>query len=515
MKTILTILLLAAALLSAQQPEHPKLLLAIVVDQFRYDYLTRFRSEYNAGLSRLLEKGAVFTNANYEHFPTVTAIGHSTFLTGALPSVSGIIGNEWYDRSSGAQVTSVTDATVKPLGGPLAKPSSPRRLLVSTIADELKMAGRESKAIGISIKDRSAILPLGRMADAAYWFDENSGNFVSSTYYFPDLPGWVKDYNGGRPADRYAGVEWKPVVGLGGLFKKMGSNVDAVFYKSMERTPFGNELIESFAERAIASEGLGRHKGTDVLAVSFSSNDYIGHDLGPDAPEVRDISIRTDRLLGKLLDFIDAQIGLDKVLVVMTADHGVAPLPEMMEKRRMPGGRMTEETVHKAIEAALIERFGPGKWLVGKSGPAPYFNQSLIQEKKLTAAAVERVAAEAALRVPHIARVYTRSQLLAGQYIPDLVGRRVANGFHPARAADLAIVAEPYWMFEAKGTSHGTPYNYDSHVPVIFMGPAVKPGRYRRPIAVNDIAPTVAAILDIETPSGSGGRQLEEILMLH
>lgn len=501
-----------AALAQAQVPK-PKLVLTIVVDQFRYDYLTRFRSEYKGGLARLLEKGAVFTNANYEHFPTVTAVGHSTILSGATPSISGIVGNTWYDRASNKQVTSVSDDSVRLLGGaPGRTGSSPRQLLVSTIGDELKLSARgESRVIGVSLKDRAAILPAGRMADGAFWFDDTTGNFVSSTYYFADLPAWAATFNKSRSVDKYLGAAWTPVGG-GQPFRTMGAVADRGYFASMERTPFGNEIVEAFAEAALAGVKLGQHSGIDLLSVSFSANDYVGHGVGPDAPEVRDISITTDRVIQKLFDFVDKQVGLDNVLVVMTADHGVSPLPEFALKQKLPGGRMSEKSVLDAIRQGLTAAYGPGDWISGNSGPAPYFNLDLIRQKKLKAADVENTAAEAARNIPHIFRVYTREQLMFGRALEDTVDRCVRNGFNANRASDLFIVSEPYWIFEERGASHGTPYSYDTHVPVIFMGRGIRPGRYNGNIFVNDVASTLATMLDIETPSGASGRALSEIL---
>jgi predicted AlkP superfamily pyrophosphatase or phosphodiesterase len=269
MKKVWVCLLVAAGLLAADPPK-PKLVLAIVIDQFRYDYLTRFRSEYSAGFVRLLDHGAVFTNARFEHFPTVTAIGHSTFLSGATPSMSGIVGNDWYDRDEGKTVTSVVDSATKLLGGNAAPVgSSPHRMLVDTVGDELKMSnGGQSKVIGISLKDRAAILPAGHMANGAYWFDARSGNFVSSTYYFADLPQWAKDFNGAHPADQYRGATF--------LTKTLPSE-GAALYSAIDASPYGNELIERFAEAAVKAEQLGQRGVTDLLAVSFSSNDYVGH----------------------------------------------------------------------------------------------------------------------------------------------------------------------------------------------------------------------------------------------
>ena len=499
--SVATVLCAAAA---AAAPK-PKLVVAIAVDQFRYDYLTRFRSEYHGGLNQLLTKGAVFTNARYEHFPTVTAIGHSTFLSGATPSISGIIGNDWWERSENRNVTSVFDDKTQLLGGKGGVGSSPRRLLVSTVGDELKMAnGGRSKVIGISLKDRAAILPVGHMADGAYWFDPKTGSFVSSTYYFADLPGWVKDFNSGRPGDKYAGKTFGK--------KTMPESGDKL-YTALEATPFANELIESLAERAVQAEQLGRHEVIDLLAVSFSGNDYVGHAFGPDSAEVHAISVATDKLFEKFFAYLQSTVGMQNVLVVLTADHGVAPVPEVNQARKMPGGRMPGKLVTDTVQEALTKKFGEGKWIVSPSEHSLYLNLELIQQKGLDHAEVDKVAAQACLHLPHVFRVYTREQLMSGATLEDQVGRRVQNGFYVRRSADVEIMLEPYWMFTGgTGTTHGTTYSYDAHVPVIFMGPGVKAGRYNNPIAVNDIAPTLATLLDVETPSGSVGRALSEIM---
>ena len=510
---LLVTFLAAAAILPAAPP---KLVLAIVIDQFRYDYLLRFRSDYHSGFARLLEKGAVFTDAHYLHAATVTAVGHGTFLTGATPSISGIIANEWYDRESGQTVTSVSDPATKLVGGNTDRAgSSPRRLLVSTVGDELKIQRGESRVIGISIKDRSAILPAGHMADGAYWYDDHANAWVTSSYYRGELPDWAKKLNQEQPAARYAGAKWLPFDAKGDSAKpfcSMTKDTGVRFCGSIEATPWGNEMIEEFAERALEGENLGHHASTDVLAVSFSSNDYVGHAVGPDDPAVRDISIRTDRLLGKLFDAIDGRIGAGNTLVILTADHGVAPVPEVNQARKMPGGRLNGGELTAKITDALTKRFGPGKWLLASSGGMLYFNQDLIRAQKLDPAEVELVAAEAGLEQHHITRVYTRSQLVDGAVQHDEISRAFSVGFFGQRSGDLFVLQEPYYLFEATGTSHGTPYDYDNHVPVIFLGPGIKPGKYSTRIAVNDIAPTLAEILNVEQPSGSIGRILSEIL---
>ena len=503
MKKVLLSLIAAAAICPAQTAK-PKLVVAVVFDQFRYDYLERFRSEFHGGFDRLLTHGAVLTNARYQHYPTVTAIGHSTFLSGALPATSGIIGNEWYDRDDKAVVTSVTDADTRMLGAPRGTGASPRRLLVSTVGDELKMAhGAQSRIIGVSLKDRAAILPAGHMADAAYWLDAATGNFVSSSYYFEDVPAWVKDFNKEHTIDRYCGAKW-----LGHLLPAE----PPALYSAIPATPFGNEMIESFVEHAVESEQLGRHQETDLLAVSFSSNDYVGHRYGPDSPEVHDVTLQSDVLLEKLFRALDRQIGLDHVLVVMIADHGVAPIPEVNAGRHMPGGRVPSKTVTDTVQRALQARYGNFDWITSSTDGFVYLNWEQIALKKLDVAEVAHTAAKAAESIPHVFRVFTRDQLTAGIAPQDVNGRDVVNGYFARRGADLEVLLEPYWLFGATGTTHSTTFDYDTHVPVIFMGPEIRAGRYYQSATVNDVAPTLASILRVEIPSGSAGRILGEIL---
>ncbi len=488
--------------LGAQLVKQPKLVVTIVVDQFRYDYLTRFKAGYNGGIAQLLAKGAVFANAHYNHFPTVTAVGHSTVLSGATPSLSGIIANEWFDRASGTRVTSVSDKSVTLLGSS-GEASSPRRLLVSCLGDEMKIASSKTKVIGISLKDRAAILPAGRMADAAYWFDNRSGTFVSSSYYFADLPAWVKDYNATKPGDKFANAEW-----IGHKFDPPGEALNA----SLAASPWGNELIESFTEAAVMKEQLGKRGVTDLLTVSFSSNDYVGHAVGPDDPAVQDMALRTDLLFRKLFAFLEREVGAQNILFVMTADHGVAPVPEVSVARKMPGGRLGAGAIEKTIQGALDQRFGKAAWIVGSFESMTYLNNEVIAQKKLEHAEVDRVAADALMALPHVARVYTRTQLLSGVVREDATGTRVLNGFFPSRSGDLFVLLEPYWLFGAgTGTTHGTTLDYDTHVPVIFMGPGVRVGKYYEAITVNDIASTLAAMLGVEQPSGSAGRVLSEM----
>jgi predicted AlkP superfamily pyrophosphatase or phosphodiesterase len=512
--------LLAALLLALQIcPAKPKLVVLIVIDQFPNTYMQRFRSQYHGGLDRMLREGAVFTNARYHQAPTVTAVGHSIIGTGAMPAVSGIVGNVWYDRDTHTSVTSVCDAQEKQVGGAVwtvnpqrcedTDPASPRRLLASTVGDELKMASRDSHVVGISFKARSAILPAGHMADGAYWFDSRSGNFISSTFYFPEskLPAWAEQFNARRLADRYVDQAWTN-------FPKWKFQGKANKYDQLMASPWGNELIEKMAEAAVAGEQLGRHAGTDLLSVSFSSNDAIGHQLGPDAPEVEDMARRVDVLIGALLSRLEAAVGPRNLTVVLTADHGVAPVPAFNIARRMPAGSLKAKP-GDFIQMALAQRFGEGQWIENASEGHYYFNQKLIAQKKLDRAEVERTAADALLDSDaiHPFRVYTRTQLLNG-WGGDFIGESMRNGFYARRSADLFLLLEPGWL-PAMGpetlTSHSTPFSYDTHVPVIFWGQGIRRGRFHQEIAINDIAPTLTTLLDIGRPSGASGRALAEI----
>lgn len=520
MKRICLYLLLfcyGLAAFAAELPKKPKLIVAIVIDQFRYDYLLKFGADYTGGLKQLLEHGAVFDDAHHIHFPTVTAAGHSTFLSGATPSLSGIVGNDWYDREARKDVTSVEDDSTRLVGGvPGAIGSSPRRLLVSTLGDEIKIQeGRdEAKVIGISIKDRASILPSGHMADAAYWFDNDSNHWVTSSFYRESLPAWVKELNDAHPNRRAFGAQWLPLDAKAGdkPFCTMVAGQDGTrFCGTLEATPWGNEMIEEFAERALVAENLGHHTGTDVLTVSFSSNDYVGHAVGPDTPEVRDISRRTDLLLGMLLSAIDSRVGLGNAIVVLTADHGVAPVPEVNQARNMPGGRLSEREMERTLEQVLSNKYGEGKWIVASASSMLYFDRALMQKYKVSEADVDRTAAETIRRMPHIFRVYTAEEMAEGRVANDIVGRALTYSYYGPRCGNVTIVPEPYYMFDAAGTTHGTPFVYDTHVPVIFMGAGLRAGHYYQKIAVNDIAPTLAALAGVDQPSGSIGRVLSEL----
>jgi predicted AlkP superfamily pyrophosphatase or phosphodiesterase len=520
-----TIALSLASLLSfsavAQKPAlpvatKPKLIVAIAVDQFRYDYTTRFRSRYTSGLARMLSQGAVYVDAHQDHYPTVTATGHATYLTGSVPATSGIIGNEWFDRKSGKMITSVEDAATKIVGLDSAGVgSSPHNLIVSALGDELKIADRgTSKVIGISMKDRAAILPAGRMADAAYWVDGTTGSAISSTWYMQQLPDWMVRFNDQKIALKNVGASWYALGQSEGSkpLMTMPKKVDKTYFSQWEETPWANDMLEQLAETIITNEQLGKHDATDILTISFSANDHLGHAVGPDDPAVEDMSVRTDQTIGRLIDFAVKQAGGEKnVLVTLTADHGVSPVPEINVDRKMPGGRLDKNEYINTVKNALQKKFGEGNWVIATQESGFYLNDDLIAAKKLKHSAVEDEVAATVMALPYVARVYTRTQLLKHEAAASPIDEYMIRGFFAERGPDVMVALKPYYLFGKSGTSHGSPYDYDSHVPLIFWGAGIPHGVYTQQVGISDVAPTLAAVLHIETPSGTVGHVLKEV----
>lgn len=544
------------------QSKRPRLVLLIVVDQFRYDYLERFGDLFvRNGFKRLMRDGASWANSNYDHMPTYTAPGHGTMMTGAYPAETGIVGNDWPDRATGKRVSSVSDTTVKLLGGnnPSDTGSSPRRLMCSTVGDELRLITNDrSKVIGVSIKDRSAILPAGRHANAAYWFSITSGTVVSSTYYFEQLPAWVTNFNNNHRAAQYFKKTWDRLLPESEYEKHAGpdspswekvtaagdtnafphtitggsSTPDTNFYTAFDHSPFSNELLMNFAEEAITNEQLGQDDDTDVLTVSFSANDYVGHRYGPYSQEVMDITLRLDRQIASLLDFVQSKVGLGNTLIALTADHGVSPIPEHAAALGLGGARLNTANLIAAIRAAISARYNPDK-----KSPDPtadyiykfddnglsrdglmngnvYFNYAALERDRVNLEEISQVVGTAALKFPGIARYFTRAQLLRGATsITDPIERRALHGFYPSRSGDVVVIPEPYkYLGDTLAATHGSPYAYDTNVPTIIMGAGVTPGRYLEPASPADIAPTLCALLRITPPTNVTGRVLVEAL---
>lgn len=487
---------------AVQSPnERPRLVLTIVVDQMRYDYLTRFGDEYTAGLRRLLDDGAVFTNAHYEAAPTVTAVGHSTILTGATPSTSGIPGNTFFDRTLGRQVESITDLDSIALGED-GTAASPQRLAVTTVGDELKLSGRGGKVFGVSMKDRGAILPAGRAVDGAYWYGDK-GTIASSSWYFPSLPQWVEDYNATLPSNRYAGTQWAGVQ-----LPELSADD---FHTRLDQTAYADELVLEFALRLMEEEDLGTDQLTDLLSVSFSATDYLGHATGIDTPQMHEMMLSVDQKVGALIDAAQRRTGRNRLLIVFTADHGASRRPEDNAAQRLPGGRYAARDERQEVEAALDAAFGDSDYVIGTAEMSLYFTRD---NTNVSRAQMEQVAVATLRAMPHVARVYTRTELESNFSSGDRIDQRVRNGFNTQSSGDVIVVHDPNWMNRPTGTTHGSPYSYDSHVPVIFWGSdkLVTPGRYQREVGVQDIAPTLSAILNIARPTGTMGRTLDEML---
>jgi predicted AlkP superfamily pyrophosphatase or phosphodiesterase len=534
----------------------PRLVLLIAVDQFRYEYLERFGDLFvEGGLRRLQREGASWTNANYDHVPTETAPGHATMMTGAWPSETGIIGNEWFERNAegdgGRRVANSEDAEAKVLGGgEKERGSSPRRLLASTLGDELRLASNgRSKVVGISLKDRGAILPAGRLANAAYWYSVETGRMVTSDYYMREPPRWVADFNATPPAARYKGQawrrlledeaeylrragpddpewEWKPAKAEPAEARfphQLPDAADRKLFDAFQSTPFANDVLVEFARAALEREGLGDDDATDVLTVSFSSNDFVGHRFGPYSQEVMDITLRTDRQIAALLEAVDRRVGLRHTVAAFTADHGVGPVPEQSQSLRLPGLRIKPDDIKAEVRKALRERFGRANdsrdrgadyflEYTAKNGNV-YLNLEALRRDGVPREEAERVACEGAMRVAGLARCLTRTQLERGAIPPaDDIARRVLHGFNPRRNGDAVVVAQSFNLVVTYTADHFSPYSYDTHVPVIIMGGGVTPGRYPQPASPADIAPTLARLVRVETPSNAVGRVLVEAM---
>jgi predicted AlkP superfamily pyrophosphatase or phosphodiesterase len=511
------------------------LVVAIVVDQLRYDYLERFKDQFGKGGFRLLmEEGAFLTFAHYDYAQTVTGPGHATILSGAPPAVHGIIGNDWLDKRTGKSLNCVADPDVEGVGtqGSSGK-RSPRNFIGSNLADEMRLRYR-SKVVGISLKDRGAILPAGKKPAGAYWFDSHSGNFVTSTYYASELPKWVKAFNERKLPTSFIGQTWKRLLpesayqwgdelpGEGATSSDRSKTFDhsirlssAEGFENIVPTPFGGQLLSEFAQAAIDGEQLGRGPNPDLLCISFSSSDAAGHIFGPYSQEVQDVTLRLDQQLATLFSTLDRRIGLSQVAIVLTADHGVAPAPEFAVSQGLDGKRLDLIPLMGDLFSTIENQFGEGKFLLSRQmhDGALYFDHQALKERRIDPEVLAAAIRNWALESGHFQAAYTRSQLLDGR-APGALGRLVLNGFHPERGGDVVLVKKPFQLpgTASVGTTHGAPYSYDTHVPVLFFGAAFKPGRYADKFAITDIAPTLSAALRITAPSGNTGSPLAKIL---
>ncbi|TAM81498.1 MAG: alkaline phosphatase family protein [Acidobacteria bacterium] len=502
----------------------PRLIIMLVIDQFRYDYLLRFRPEFVQGGFNLLLSGANFVNCRYDYATTATCPGHAALATGAYANLNGIIGNSWWAPALGKEVYCVADPDVQVVGAASGEGMSPRNLTASTFGDELRLAsGLKSQVVAISWKDRAAIMLGGHLPSAVYWADPSTAHFITSTYYTSTLPGWVAQFNAQDPAKEYCGEPWRALPetpDVGGKMLHAAATgpgepcPSRKFSEHLPSTPFANQLELNFATAAIQNDHLGQGPATDLLAISLSANDYIGHGYGPYSPEVADATLRTDRYLADFFKKVNQLVGLDNVWITLSADHGVAPTPAFILEHHLGPGRLDPKPVKAAVEQALAKAFGPGDWLANLGEFYIDLNHPALESHNISIAQAEEVAAHAAMSVPTIRAAFTRTQFLDGELPRTPLARKAANSYNPTRSGDVFLIPQPYAVINGSmtGTSHGTPWNYDAQVPLVFWGQEFKPGNYTMPAQPIDLASTLAAALGMTQPSDAQGQPLTNIL---
>ena len=522
---------------AAEAAARPRLVIGIVVDQMRYDYLYRFRDKYGeGGFKRLMREGFLFENANYNYVPTYTAPGHTCIYTGTTPSHNGIIANEWFDRDLGKTINCVGDSTMKPVGtSSISGKMSPRNLLSTTITDELRIASNfRSKVVGIALKDRGAILPAGHSANAAYWHDPYTNNWVTSSYYMARLPEWVEKFNDRKIVDSLLAKPWEklfpadayqastgddtPYEGLfAGESKPVFPHNLPEIRKSDEelirKTPFGNTFTELFAKAALEGEQMGKGNEVDFLAVSFSSTDYVGHMFGTNAIELEDTYLRLDRDLADFLSYLDAFCGKNNYLLFLTADHGAVPNPMYSRDNHLPGEEFESDSLFRSLSAFLEKVYGPGTYFSHANAHQVYLNRSLLEQKKINAGEMREKCAAFISKYDGVAEVSTSDEMEA-EVVHAGIKSFMQNGYISGRSADVLIELKPGWIdwYTKTGTTHGSAYSYDTHVPLIFFGTGIKHGSSNSAVVISDIAPTLATMLKIESPSSTTGKPLREIL---
>jgi predicted AlkP superfamily pyrophosphatase or phosphodiesterase len=494
----------------------PKLVVVIVIDQFRADYLERYRDQFGEGGFRVfLDRGAYFTDCNYDYANTRTAPGHATLFTGSYTSGHGIVANEWWDPQKKKRVTSVEDNTTRLLGagGPGA---SPHNLRSDTLGDELKLAtGGKARVFAVSLKDRAAVLPAGFSADAAYWIDPKTGAWITSTYYRQDLPEWVRNFNNSHRTDKYWNREWKDADGnvLGSTAPRNGKEgKPAGFYEVVGATPFANEYQLEFAKELVLYEKLGAGPATDQLAISLSANDILGHQVGPDSPQMRDMALALDRQLAEFISFLGHQVGLANVWMALSADHGVAPLPDFAKTLRLPAANLDSKSLRDEINSLLSKKYArKGDYVLELDYPLAWLNDDAFAGTGRKEADAETDTGEAMTQAG-FAGYFTKSQLAHGATPNTEAGRRYAHSYSPEGGWYVIGVPPPFHVGTSKGTDHETPFSYDTHVPLAFYGLAFQPGVYRTHAEPVDLAVTLASLLGINAPAQATWRVLTEAL---
>jgi hypothetical protein len=534
MKPRLTSLALVAALVlstilapASAYNAHPKLIVVIIIDQFRGDYLERYRDQFTTGgFSLFLNNGANFTDCNYDYANTRTAPGHATLFTGAYSNGHGIAANEWWDPQKKKMVTSVEDDDTNLVGLPADQTkdaakeksgASPHNLLADTLGDELKLATQgQSHVFGVSLKDRAAILPGGYSADAAYWIDAKSGAWITSTYYRPDLPRWAADFNASNRAAKYWDKDWKNSDGTvlrSTAHRKGKDGSDAGFYEVIGSTPFANEYELEFAKELIVYEKLGAGKTTDLLTISLSPNDILGHQVGPDSPEMAAMALALDRELADFFSFLGHQVGLADTWIALSADHGVSALPDTAKKLRIPAANMDAHQLESQINTALTAKFSPGHAAnyIKLDYPVAWLNDEPFAAAHVKERDAELAVGEA-MKAAGLRDFFTKSQLAASEVPDTALGKKFLHSYSSEPGWYVLGVPQPYTVGGAKGTDHASPYTYDTHVPLAFYGLPFKPGTYRTHAEPVDLAVTLASLLGINAPTHAVGRVLTETL---
>ena len=510
----------------------PKLVVVIVIDQFRGDYLERYRDQFGDGGFRVfLDRGAYFTDCNYDYANTRTAPGHATLFTGSYTSGHGIVANEWWDPQKKKRVTSVEDDSTKLVGVERSRPvqaelgrvtpgASPHNLLSDTLGDELKLAtGGKARVFALSLKDRAAVLPAGFSGDAAYWIDQKSGDWITSTYYRPDLPEWVRNFNGSHRAQKYWNREWKDSDGsvLGSTAPRNGRNKAGEplgFYEVIGSTPFANDYQFEFAKELVLYEKLGAGTATDLLVISLSANDILGHQVGPDSPQMRSMALELDRSLAEFFNFLGHQIGMANVWMALSADHGIAPLPDFAKTLRLPAANLDAKALREQINSLLSKKYAKkADYVLDLDYPLAWLNEEAFAgtpagHKESDA---ETDAGEAMVQAG-LAGYFAKLRLARGEVPATDIGRRYAHSYSPEGGWYVIGIPSPFQVGITKGTDHATPFSYDTHVPLAFYGLAFQPGIYRTHAEPVDLAVTLASLLGINAPAKATGRVLTEAL---
>ncbi len=523
---------------ASKENKAPKLVVGIVVDQMRYDYLSKYYAKFSEnGFKKLMNQGFNCKNTNYNYSPTYTGPGHASIYSGTTPAYHGIIGNDWYVRETGKMTYVTDDATEKTVGSSAggAGKMSPRNLLASTIGDELKLySNLKSKVVAVSLKDRASILPGGHLSDGSYWFDSGSGNFITSTYYKKELPAWVTNFNDKKLASAYLSKPWNtllpisqytesaaddnPYEGLYGKEKKpvfphdLPSMYSQKDFGIIRSTPFGNSITKDIAIAALKGENLGKGPYTDLLAISFSATDYVGHKMGPQSVEVEDTYLRLDRDIAELLTVLEKNYGKENLLVFLTADHAAAYVPAELTDNKMNAGYFNGFAFKDSIKGYLNKAFGDTSLVSFAINNQIYLNHTRIQEKNLDLKTITSQLSNYVLNFNGVANVYTAEQL-NGDVLKNKSAELIQNGFYRKRSGDLAILLEPAWLEEVSttGTTHGSTYTYDTHVPLLWYGGQIKAGYTSAAIEITDIAPTISALLNIMAPNASIGKPILSI----